>query len=335
MAKKHTSRKKSQSTIQYNSIVANEKGLSGLNTMRQELQKALDLINSHESINEEQTVFDNEGLTNAESLLGRCEAIVSQVKEEKPTIRVIHHFACSGGTLISKCIAAQPNVFILSELHPTTRHGTDWRQAVYTPRDIITQAIYGGIPQAEKLAEELFIQDILKTEKHVREMGGYLVIRAHSHADYCMNLPIPKIDTVTRLLEPSFNVKQLVTVRNPIDSFLSLRQNKWVHFKPDAFDEYCRRLVAFLDAFASDRILKYEDFVSDPEGTLKLCMEILDLPSVNNAFDYIDIFKVSGDSGRSGAEIKSRPRKTIDKEYSEEINSSLQFKKISKRFGYC
>ena len=33
-------------------------------------------------------------------------------------IRTIHHFACTGGTLISKCIATMPNTQMLSEVDP-------------------------------------------------------------------------------------------------------------------------------------------------------------------------------------------------------------------------
>src|SRR5690606_24312582 len=109
--------------------------------------------------------------------------------------------------------------------------------------------IYGSVPQVDKLAEEIFVDNIIKAERHIRALGGYLVVRAHSHADYCMQVPVPAVDTVTRLLNPYFDIKQLVSVRNPIDSFLSLRQNGWVHFFPNSFEEYCSRLLKFLSAF--------------------------------------------------------------------------------------
>jgi hypothetical protein len=38
-------------------------------------------------------------------------------------VRTLHHVACSGGTLISRCLAALPDVVVLSELNPTNRHG--------------------------------------------------------------------------------------------------------------------------------------------------------------------------------------------------------------------
>src|SRR5690554_2246332 len=183
-----------------------------LKTLQQELQQALSLINNYSATHNDidTAVLDTEGLNNTQSLLERCAAVVNADKANtKPTLRIIHHFACSGGSLIAKCLAAQPNVFLLSELHPTTRLGTNIKKAAYTPRDITTQAIYGRVPSVDALAEKLFINGIIETEKHIRERGGHLVIRALTHADYCTEKPIPEVDTLTRLLEPHFDIKHL------------------------------------------------------------------------------------------------------------------------------
>ncbi|NQZ03475.1 hypothetical protein [Idiomarina sp.] len=306
-----------------------------LKTLQHELDDALKLINQYSSNHENSSgaLMDQEGLNNTQSLLDRCAAIVNADSEnKKPTLRIIHHFACSGGTLISKCLAAQPNVFLLSELHPTTRHGNDWSKADYTPRDVITQAFYSGIPQADKLAEEVFVENIIKTEMHTRRLGGTLVIRAHSHADYCMRVPQPDIDTVTRLLQPYFEIEQLVTVRNPIDSFASLRENRWVHFQPNTFEEYCQRLLKFLKAFKTSQIFYYEKFVSEPDRQIKKYTELLQLPMVEHAAEYIDVLKVSGDSGRSGLNISPRARKPISDEYKSEILQSKTFKMLCQQY---
>src|SRR5690554_3748477 len=190
---------------------------TNLKTLQQELQQALSLIDDFSTAhsNAGTALLDTGGLGNTQSLLERCAAVVKASNANtKPTLRIIHHFACSGGTLISKCLAAQPNVFLLSELHPTTRLGMNINKAAYTPRDITTQAIYGRVPNVDALAEKVFVSGIIETEKHIREHGGYLVLRAHTHADYCTDKPIPEIDTVTRLLAPHFELKQVVTVRN-------------------------------------------------------------------------------------------------------------------------
>ncbi|WP_300319081.1 hypothetical protein [Idiomarina sp.] len=308
-----------------------------LKTLQQELQQALSLINDYSATHNDtsKAVLDTDGLNNTQSLLERCAAVVNADNgNTKPTLRIIHHFACSGGSLISKCLAAQPNVFLLSELHPTTRLGMNMEKAAYTPRDITTQAIYGRVPNVDELAEKLFVNSIIETEKHIRERGGYLVIRAHTHADYCTDNPIPEVDTLTRLLEPHFDIKHLVTVRNPIDSFMSLRDNGWVHFKPDSFDEYCGRLLKFLEPFDKEQIIKYESFVEHPERELKNITELLGMTQLSDDLEYIDIFQISGDSGRSGIEIKPRPRKEVREEYEQEVSSSPCFNQVKQVLSY-
>lgn len=312
-----------------------EKRKINLKTMQQELQQALDLINQKSAYSQSTAMVDTEGLNNTQSLLERCAAVVKQSDSlAKPVLRVIHQFACSGGTIISKSIAAQPNVFLLSELHPTTTLGWDRENAKYTPRDVVTQAMYGRLPKVTALAEKVFVQSIIETERHVRELGGHLVIRSHPHADYCTDADIPNVDTLTRLLSSYFDIKHLVTVRNPIDSFLSLRQNGWVHFKPDSFDEYCRRLLMFLEPFPEDQILKYEDFVENPETGLYAVAEKLSVEATTDGFDYLDIFTISGDSGRKGTKIFPRERKPLSDDYIEEINESDNFARVKEILKY-
>jgi len=308
-----------------------------LKTLQQELQQALSLINDYSATHNDtsKSVLDTDGLNNTQSLLERCAAVVNADNSNtKPTLRIIHHFACSGGTLISKCLAAQPNVFLLSELHPTTRLGINMEKAAYTPRDITTQAIYGRVPNVDELAEKIFVNGIIETEKYIRERGGYLVIRAHTHADYCTDNPIPEVDTLTRLLEPHFVIKHLVTVRNPIDSFMSLRDNGWVHFKPDSFDEYCGRLLKFLEPFDKEQIINYESFVEHPERELKNITELLGMTQFSDDLEYIDIFQISGDSGRGGIEIKPRPRKGLNGSLKEEVANSFEYQRFTERYGF-
>lgn len=303
-----------------------------LRELQLQLKQALSLIEQNNAAIYS-AVEDVQGLGNTQSLLARCEQVVKQqAANSKPVLRIIHHFACSGGTLISKCIAAQPNVFLLSEQHPTTRLGFDPSKGVYTPRDIITQAMYANIPQVDTLAETLFVQNVIATEKHVREQGGYLVLRAHSHADYCTQNPLPDTDSLTRLLSPHFEIKHLVTVRNPIDSFLSLKRNKWLAFNPKSFDEYCKRLLIFINSFSGYKVLKYEDFVNDSHAMLAIILNELQLPYEAYSLGYIENFKISGDSGRSSHFISKRERVELESEYLQELVASKNFKNVCALF---
>jgi len=54
-------------------------------------------------------------------------------------IRVLHHWACSGGTVISRCIASQPQVVLLSEVHPLAYLRVAQAYPYYFPTDLIQQ----------------------------------------------------------------------------------------------------------------------------------------------------------------------------------------------------
>src|SRR5882724_11636698 len=41
-----------------------------------------------------------------------------EVSDQRPTLRLVHHLARTGGTTIAKCIAVMPQVALLSEIHP-------------------------------------------------------------------------------------------------------------------------------------------------------------------------------------------------------------------------
>ncbi|MAI63943.1 MAG: hypothetical protein CL600_03525 [Alteromonas sp.] len=274
-------------------------------------------------------------LGETKSLLERCENIVSTKRQnEKPTIRIIHHFACSGGSLISKCIAAQPNVFLLSELNPLSIAGLRESSAEFTPRDVLTQAFYAGIPKLEIINEKIFESSIEIVNEHVESFGGSLVIRAHSHSDYCSSKSLISRNTVSRILEDKFLVKDMATVRNPIDSYLSLKKRGWVHFYPANFNEYCRRMGVFLEQFPKENILHYEEFTLDPTSLLKKIEDVFLIDTSDLAFETFSIFKVSGDSGRKGDFISTRTREVLDVDYRKEIESSREFQKLCDIYGF-
>lgn len=258
-------------------------------------------------------------LTDTTSAMNNEEALVA---DQKVSLRLIHHFACSGGTLVSKCIAAQPNVFILSEVHPYSTLHIVSSKAKFLPTDITSQSRYARIPDADRLAETLFVENILATEKHVRMQGGQLVLRVHTHSDYCVGDDIAHIESVSKLLAPYFHLKHLVTLRDPIDSYKSLLDNNWIHFSPGTFDEYCRRLLVFLNQFSEDQVVRYEDFTHDPKNVMKQMLNLLELQGTDDFQEYFDIFRVSGDSGRSGTTIEPRARKPLSESFLKEIEAS-------------
>lgn len=252
----------------------------------------------------------------------------------KPILRVIHHFACSGGTIFSKCIAAQPNVFLLSELNPYSKPNLNSGRANFTPTDVIAQAYYAQTPKHNELAEKIFKESIVITEQHIRLLGGHLVIRAHTHSDFCVGEETAEEESINKLLKENFEIKNLITIRDPIDSYLSLSANKWIHFSPANFDEYCKRLLTFTECIKNNTTIKYEDFTKKPKAEIEKACDYLKINKNQEFEEIVDIFKVSGDSGRSGSKIEPRARKSIDLIYLEEIEKSEHYKIIQSKYGY-
>lgn len=305
--------------------------------MQGELLAALDILDDYQYEGQQVSSESQTGLviSEADSLLARCEQVVKQHENSaKPKMRVIHHFACSGGTLISKCIAALPNVYLLSEVHPATHNHMGGGKPKFLPSDITTLSRYAGIPNIGHLADKIFKQNVVATNKHVVENGGLLVLRDHSHSDFCVGSRVAEDSKVVSTLSDEFEILRIVTIRHPVDAYLSLVKNNWEQHTPKGFEEYCKRFLLFIDNYKKKQIFKYEDVVKNPVRSIKKIAKKLDLPFSDSFIDTFSTMQVTGDSGRSGAVIEERPRRPLSDEQVAMINSSKSFKKIAKKFNY-
>jgi hypothetical protein len=265
------------------------------------------------------------------SLSERCSDLLSMhdAKKNKP-IRVFHNLACSGGTLIAKCISALPNVYLLSEIHPFTNLGYYKKTAIFSPSDVIKLSRIASVPDSEHLAASIFKANVAQLYEHLLDRGGELVLREHAHSDFFSDLDIPKQGRVVELLCDDYDLRSVLVFRNPIDSFLSLSKNNWQHFDPFTFDEYCRRCIAFLNAYESASLYYYEDFVSDPSTIMQSMCADWDL-AYDDLFENIfGQFVLTGDSGRGDdVKIAKRLGRKLDPEFLSRVEASEHFKRLT------
>lgn len=304
-----------------------------IEALEQALCNTLQLINSYDNAIAKDSIQPESDFHAVTSLLERCNQVVKN-STSKPKLRIVHHLACSGGTLVSKCLAALPNVHLLSELHPTTVLHQGGGKPKFLPSDVTTQARYANVPNIENLAWKLFKSNITDTYEHLTHYSGTLVIRDHTHSDFCVGNDYSQCSTVARLLANDFELLRVVTLRDPIDSYISLVKNNWVHFEPKTFDEYCKRIWAFISEYNASQIFKYEDFVKSPIEEMKKISGSLELTFNDSFIDTFSLFKVTGDSGRSGDVIEERTRRDLTTEELNEFSSSKYYAKIAKRFNY-
>jgi hypothetical protein len=289
--------------------------------LRRALDDALALLAAHDV--QDVTTGDPSPLP---SLLEQCEAICAGLdRQGTPAVRSLHHFACTGGTLIAKCIAALPGSVLLSEIDPlSTLHLESGRKLFY-PTDILAD-LHTGVrcPPQQDLCE-IFMAGILHMRDALARRGQTLIVRDHAHSQFCTGVDPATRPTLYEILIRQTPVRALLTLRHPLDSFLSLGTNKWEHFTPFTLEEYSLRYTAFLDAYTGMERMRYEDFVVDPEAVLAQICDILDLPFDPLALDLIDLHRLSGDSGRSSGHIAPRARRDVSEDLAGQARRSAAY----------
>jgi len=309
--------------------------MNDLSNLQQQINEALQLLQESKLVDSNNQNDATQKPSTAElfftepsSLLEKCEQICSQYETQKPTIRIIHHLACSGGTLISKCLSAMPNTYLLSEVHPYTDLHLGGGKPKFLPADIASLSKHARIPAIKSLLKELFLQNIITTNQHVTSYGGTLVLREHTHSDFHVGTETAEKPSVVDILSDHFTIKSVLTFRDPIDSYLSLQLNKWLHFQPGTFEEYCSRIIKMLATYRNVELFHYEDFVKSPNDILEKICATLEIKYDENWTHYFDIARVTGDSGRSSPIIEARPRRELSQEMQDQVANSRSYEKI-------
>ena len=295
-----------------------------------DLDDALNLLREYHS-------SDSAGLTLPEplpSLLQQCESLCAEFAPAEP-IRSIHHLACAGGSLISKCIAALPNVVLLSEIDPLSRMqvAAPGTKPPFAPTDIIRALYHATRTGTDDIVIKLFRAAVAILREELPLRGLRLVLRDHPHSRFCTDVLPESRPTVHELLVETFAVRSVITVRHPLDSFLSLDKNNWRHFNPFTLEEYASRYIAFIDRHQGLPIVSYETFVAAPNPTLEEICGHLALDFHPLAVDLIGVIRISGDSGRTSAAIGPRPRRQLPEVIEQQRRSDV-YRDLCSRLGY-
>ena len=251
--------------------------------------------------------------------------IEKKVHSDTRIIRTIHHFACTGGTLICKCIASMPNTQLVGEIDPLMTMSQDRKKFLFNPTDVIGQFRLSARDIPAETVIKIFLECIEALLTQCTALGRYLVLRDHSHSHFCMGKAVAARPSFLEIIKSHFGCRSLITVRNPIDSYLSLASNKWLHFSPQTFDEYCFRYLSFLRSYATVPMIRYEDFVADPVSVMENICHIYELPFNPDFMDVFSVHKLTGDSGRTGNVIAPRPRRALGENLERQIADSLNF----------
>lgn len=265
------------------------------------------------------------------SLYEQCLKLVEDTNARAPEpVRLLLHFACTGGTVMSKTVAAAPNTRLLSEIDPFSQIP----EPHFAPSDLILQLRHHVRPVSKDLLGDVFMAGLQVIYDNCLKLGERLVLRDHSHSHFCTGEIDPDRPTLRALIETRFPTLAVLTVRHPLDSYLSLQQSHWMHFDPASLTEYARRYHLFLDAYPDVPVIKYESFVDDPDSTMERLFDILQLPFHGDLLNLTQAIWMSGSSGRSGTRIAKRDRRPVPAEVMDEVEQSGPYQQLCSRLGY-
>lgn len=249
----------------------------------------------------------------------------------------IHHFACSGGTIISKCLAAMPNTLLLSELDPLSPLSPlqkKYEIPEFSPSDPIRLLKHNIHEVSDDILISMFLASLSELSNYCHRYNLNLIIRDHTHSCYCTGTDVPSRLNMLEILQQAHKTNCVVTVRNPIESYLSLYNNGWLHFEPSFFDEYCRRLTKFINDFEGQKLVKYEDFCQDPDLVLQDICSYMAIEYSQDYTDFLPLIKLTGDSGRSSSRVSVRTPKTIPNWLQKQASESEYYVNVCETLEY-
>lgn len=273
----------------------------------------------------------------------------------EPTVRLLHMMARSGGTIIAKCIGVMPRVVMLSEVHPAVpglMHTPSTKKTknalgVLWSFDPLRQADqwYGLLTAEDKDRIRAsrsvlpFDESVAMIERRARDRGLALVIRDWAHLDFLGEpfLPDPPGRfAAVGTLAPRFRLLRAITVRHPIDQWLSMRNLPMLReeIPLEAYLRGCRR---FAEEAVKLGFTRFEDFAADPQRHVReLCSQLeleFDAGFVQRWPGYKTI---TGDVGGSRAQTSISPpaRRAVEEPLLERFGRNEDYRATVDLLGY-
>ena len=182
--------------------------------------------------------------------------------------------------------------------------------------------------------DELFLAGLQALFEDCMDRGLHLILRDHAHSHYCLGKDVRPERGLRSLVKSRYPTRSVVTVRHPLDSYLSLERNNWLHFEPRSPEEYARRYHRFLDDHDDLPRFRYEEVITHSDAQVAWLCEALDLP-FNPSFQLLfGEVQFSGDSGRSSRVIGNRERRPIPEDTRGALAGSESFLALCQRLGY-
>lgn len=276
---------------------------------------------------------------------------MSRKAGSKPTFRVLHHLARSGGTLISKCIASMQGVTLLSEVHP---RGTAWTKATPPGESVelyglYMQALDHGLLSDAQLKQYRrrpvpFANIVAMLGVTASSRGDSLVLRDFTHLDYTGYPWFEPTHTsgLVEALSPMGSCVRFSTTRHPIDQWNSLLELDYIKQRRDKHlltaEKYLAGYAAFAEVAREHGFVRYEDFTHDPGAHLRTICDGLEIEYDDGWRErWSGYTKITGDTtgSRGGlSEIRPLERRPAEPKLLEAFRTNDDYRKIKDLLGY-
>lgn len=266
-------------------------------------------------------------------LLEEAGAAAQHSRTLPQPIGILQHVSCSGGSLISRAVALAVNVQLLSEIDPFSDIGLNPMVQMFSPSDIIKLSRNNIRPASDATVADMFVAALGVLYRDFELSGRHLVLRDHCHSRFFTG-PIRPHPSVAEMASRVAPIRIVLTVRHPLESYLSLEKNDWKTFNPPTLSQYSKRYQAFLDQAGEAPIFKYEEFVADPGTCLPELLTALGLNARFSEFDLLNVIKVTGDSGRSGDVIAPRAAKSVPEDLQEIVENDSEYRRLCERLQF-
>jgi tetratricopeptide (TPR) repeat protein len=254
----------------------------------------------------------------------------------RPPIRIIHHMARSGGTVLCKCLGCMNRILLLSEVHPLGMKWFDPLIQAYEWFDLFT----GEEMDVMKRANLTFQQKVTRIYERSVSQNCQLVLRDWSHLDFTgvpfIKNPSYSLITATEL-QDRFHVIHLATVRHPIDQWLSLSKLEVMN-NQITIDAFLYGYHRFAEFARNIGFIRYEDFTQNPQSTMQTICEKISLDYddafLNNWTNYTTITGDTRSERVPDACIRTMPRRPVEKKLLKLFASSSDYWNSLSILGY-
>ena len=254
----------------------------------------------------------------------------------RPTLRVLHTLARSGGTVVGKCLGSMDGVVLLSEIHPAVindlsliEQANKWYH-LFSPEDIQWLVQKGSVEFREAVA---------MIYERCTEQGKTLVIRDWSYIDFIgapyYSQPCFSLKTID-VLEGWFSLVHTSLVPHPIDQWLSLK--RLVRMEEVTLELFLRGYFRFAEYCADIGFTRYEDFTKDTEKQLRILCDRMELnfdPEFRNRWaNYTNITGNIYGASRGRNEIKPLPRREMEPGLLDRFEQNADYFRSLELLGY-